>query len=119
MTEHEFDWNAEYRDARSGFEGKVLGRHEYPNGCVRITLTAVKGPGEEAVEHTLDIQDLEIKVPWPRPDSVPGDPAGSSGWRNWLEREVARTTHETTDDERVPVRTGGPGTTGRTRPTGR
>lgn len=115
---NELDWDAEYRDGRAGFEGKLLARHEYPNGCIRITLVATEGRGKEAVEHSLDIQDLEIKVPWPRPDSVPGDPAGSSGWRNWLEREAARVTDEPAD-ERAPVRTGGPGTTGRARPTGR
>lgn len=112
----DIDWNAEYRDGRAGFVGKLLGRHEYPNGCVRITLVATEGPGKEAVEHSLDIQDLEIKSPGRGGTFIPLELHHEDLARS---AEVGPGLAQGERDREPAPATGGPGTAGRARPTGR
>jgi len=48
-----------YRDRISGFTGIATGRHEYLNGCVRITITATElHDGKPVDPQTFDTEDL-------------------------------------------------------------
>jgi hypothetical protein len=50
-----------YRDIVSGFDGIVTSRHEYLNGCVRVSLTAKKlGGDKKPVVDTFDVQQLKL-----------------------------------------------------------
>jgi hypothetical protein len=50
-----------YRDRVTGFEGIATSRHEYLNGCVRISLTSTALKDGKTIEpESFDIQQLEF-----------------------------------------------------------
>lgn len=50
-----------YRDRVTGFEGIATARHEYLNGCLRITLTATTlKEGAPLEPQTFDIEQVDF-----------------------------------------------------------
>ena len=56
------------RDTITGFAGIVTARHEYLNGCVRLSLTTttLDKDGMPQAPYTVDIDQLELVKATPR-----------------------------------------------------
>lgn len=52
------------KDKITGFAGTVTSRHEYLNGCVRVSITPnTLHDGKPIEGHTFDIEQVEIVQP--------------------------------------------------------
>ena len=59
MERTEIALGHKYRDRMSGFEGIATGRHEYLNGCMRVTLSSTELREGKPVEgQSFDSEDL-------------------------------------------------------------
>lgn len=74
----QIDLGKKYKDRVTGFTGIAMARHDYLNGCARITLQSTElREGKPVDGHTFDIEDLvyvddgvAVKA---RPTGGPGD----------------------------------------------
>lgn len=60
------------RDTITGFTGVIISRHEYLNGCVRLSLQPKQLKDGKPIEcQTFDVEQLELKAKGPRRSPKP------------------------------------------------
>lgn len=76
MSENEIKLGDKARDSLTGLTGTVIARHEYLNGCVRLTLQPAELHEGKPVEASyFDIEQLEfIEKGKPRSAAPTGGP---------------------------------------------
>lgn len=60
------------KDTVTGFEGVVIGRTEWLNGCIRYAIQApVTADGKLPEAEWIDDQQLEVTEPYNKPEATP------------------------------------------------